>query len=90
MKQKSARPKWAEEGGREAVIAVMRMNDTPQWIIDKFCTLGLREQFNKSAAIMLMVANPAFKREVHTPIRQSSWQEHSIFSWQNIGKYTYF
>lgn len=83
MKQKSVRHKWADEGGREVVIGIMRMNDTPQWVIDEFCALGLREQFNKWEAIVRMVTHPQFnpyKVFPHNP----------IFSWNHLGRFTHF
>ena len=88
MKRKSARHKWAEEDGREVIIAVMRMNDTPQWVLDKFCSLGLREAYNKRDAILRMIAHPTFKGEMLSYAPRYGYP--SIFSWEYLGQYTYF
>lgn len=77
---KTPRYQWKKEGGIEATVAILKVLDTPQHIIDKFCCMGLSEQYNKYEAIINMVS-----------VRRAQWGNNCTFPerlrWEDLKHY---
>lgn len=80
MAKDVSRARWHKDGGVEALRLVLKMHNVPDWVMQQFECMGLREKYNKRHAIPILVA----ERSGEWRTKLAGWSTPRVFNWDYI------